>query len=170
MHALFHLIAATTPPTTTPGSKKGGRSAFTFLFIIILFAGAYFFLIRPRQQRMRQRANETKPGIEVGSEVMSAGGIFGTVVAMDANVVEVQVAPGVVLNFIPRAINLKPGTSSAAIATGGPDPVPHVDEEWDIGPAAMGESGEGYSAGGPDPVDDAPHGDRPQSDRPESDH
>ena len=56
----------------------------------------------------------------VGDAVMSAGGIYGTVVALDADVVEVEVSPGVVLTFLRKAVSARPGRVVASAAPSGP--------------------------------------------------
>ena len=45
--------------------------------------------------------------LSIGDEVVSAGGIYGRVVAIDNDVAEVEVAPGVVMTFLP-ALDQRP--------------------------------------------------------------
>ena len=106
MHAFLNILAATS--TTTKSSHKSSGSTYTLLFIVVIFGGIYFLLIRPRQQKMRAAADQARQ-LSVGDEVVSAGGIYGRVVAMDADVAEVEVAPGVVMTFLRRAISAAPG-------------------------------------------------------------
>ena len=115
MHQALSILAATT--TTVAGSKKSTSSSYTFLFIIVLFAAAYFLFIRPRQQRLRQQQNVAKQ-LGVGDEVVTAGGINGTLVSLSDDLAEVEVAPGVVITFLRRAVNAKPGSASASGTTG----------------------------------------------------
>jgi preprotein translocase subunit YajC len=126
MHQLLsHFLQATTS-TTTAKSKSSGSSYVSLLVIVAIFVVGYFAFLRPRQQRMRQQQSATRQ-IGIGDEVVSAGGIFGRVVAMDADQVEVEVAPGVVMTFLRRAISARPQT--------GPNPgrAPEpADEPWDI--------------------------------------
>lgn len=136
MHSLLAFIAASTTPTTKP-AKGSSSSSLTFLIIIGLFVLVYFLFIRPRTQRMRQQQSSSKQ-LSVGDSVMSAGGIYGTIVALDSDVVEVEVSPGVVMQFTPRAISLRPGTTSKGSAAATPAPV--VDDEWDTPPAVSDET------------------------------
>jgi preprotein translocase subunit YajC len=151
MHAFLTLLAQATPSTTAAkSSKSGGSSELPLLIIIGLFAVAYFLFIRPRQQRMRQQQTVGRQ-MSVGDGVVSAGGIYGTVVALDSDVVEVEVSPGVVLTFLRKAVSLRPGASSA--------PAEPDDDEWQVPPAisggdptdASGPEMPGRDAGGPDP-------------------
>lgn len=119
MHTLFNILAATA--TTTKSSKSSGSSAVTLIFIVVIFAVVYLLFIRPRQQRMRQQQTQSRQ-LAIGDDVVSAGGIQGKIVAMDDEVAEVEVAPGVVLNFLRRAINPRPGAPTPT--------TPPVEEEW----------------------------------------
>jgi len=69
------LAAASSKP------KTSGSPVF-LLVIVVLGAAAYFLLIRPQQQRTRQQ-REQMTSIEVGDEVLTAGGIVGRVLEMD---------------------------------------------------------------------------------------
>jgi preprotein translocase subunit YajC len=120
MHALLHLLAATT--TTTKTSKKSSSSTYTLLFIVVIFGAVYFLFLRPRQQKMRQQQSAAKQ-LAVGDQVVSAGGIYGRVVAMDGDVAEVEVAPGVVLTFLRRAVNASPDARPAVAG-------PPIDDDW----------------------------------------
>jgi preprotein translocase subunit YajC len=115
MHQALSILAATA--TTVAGSKKSsGGSSYTLLFIIILFAAVYLLFIRPRQQRLRQQQTAARQ-LEVGDEVVSAGGIHGRIVGMHDDLVEVEVAPGVVLTFLKRAVSARPGAAGTTGAT-----------------------------------------------------
>lgn len=134
MHSIISFLAASGPTTTAKGSKGGSSSSLAFLVIIALFAVVYLFFIRPRSQRMRQQQSAGKQ-ISVGDSVMSAGGIYGTVVALDSDVVEVEVSPGVVMSFTRRAISPRPGAAPSAPASGSATGGDTVDDEWDTPPA-----------------------------------
>jgi preprotein translocase subunit YajC len=125
-----HLIslAQSTTATTLAKSTKSSGSYVPLLVIVVIFGLLYFLFLRPRQQRLRQQQTVSK-SLSVGDEVMSAGGIFGRVVALDSDAVEVEVAPGVVMTFIPKAVSLRPGTAGGARSAAEP-----VDEPWQVEP------------------------------------
>lgn len=110
MHHLFSILAATT--TTTAKSKSSASSNYTLLFIIVLFAAVYLLFIRPRQQKMRQQQTAARQ-LTVGDPVVTAGGIHGTLVSLTDDQAEVEVAPGVVMTFLRRAVNARPGAAAA---------------------------------------------------------
>jgi preprotein translocase subunit YajC len=121
MHTLQHLLAASTTATTTSGSKKSKSSSeWPLLILIVVFAGGYFFFIRPRQQKMKQQ-QATNRQLAVGDPVVTAGGIHGRIVGLDANQAEVEVAPGVVLTILTRSLSRHPdapmGDSPGSVAS-----------------------------------------------------
>jgi preprotein translocase subunit YajC len=145
MHHFLNLLAQTTPPTTTHSKKSSGSSYLPLLIIIVIFAGIWMLFIRPRQQRMRQQQQATRQ-IGIGDQVISAGGIYGTVVAIDSDVVEVEVAPGVVMTFLRRAVSPRAG------AAAGPSSRP-VEDRWDVPSQAAGDYSSSSSGDAPDASD-----------------
>jgi preprotein translocase subunit YajC len=124
MHALLHILAVGTS-TTTKTSKKSSSSTYTLLFIVVIFGAVYFLFLRPRQQKMRQQQTAAKQ-LAIGDQVVSAGGIYGRVVAMDGDVAEVEVAPGIVLTFLRRAVNARTDAPPPAVAE------PPMDDDWPL--------------------------------------
>lgn len=141
MHLHLILLAQSTPSTTVAKSTKSSGSYVTLLVILVLFALVYFLFLRPRQQRMRQQQTAARQ-LSVGDEVMSAGGIYGRVVALDADEVEVEVAPGVVMTFTRRAISARqPSAGGGATAAEPVDEPWQVEKDGDDTPPASGPSG-----------------------------
>lgn len=56
-------------------------SLLSFSPIILLFVVMYFFMIRPQKKREKQ-IQEMRSKIEVGDEIVTAGGIIGRVVSI----------------------------------------------------------------------------------------
>jgi preprotein translocase YajC subunit len=76
------------------------------LFLFALFAGAiYAFLILPRQREFRKR-QEFVRSMAIGTQVLTYGGLIGTIQAIDParGIVTVEVADGVSLQVIAAAI------------------------------------------------------------------
>jgi preprotein translocase subunit YajC len=81
----------------------GGNLLFSLLPFILIIAAMYFLLIRPNSKRRREE-QEMQRTLSVGSEVRTAGGLYGTVVATDDESVTLEAAPGVELRFARGAI------------------------------------------------------------------
>lgn len=145
-HLLISHLASQVTTTTKPGSsKKSSTSYVPLIFLVAIFAVVYFLFLRPRQQRMRQQQSATRE-LAVGDEVMSAGGIFGRVVALDADEVEVEVAPGVVMTFIRRAISPRQAPAGPR-RVGGAAAAQPVDEPWEKDPDGPGDQAGSTDAG-----------------------
>jgi preprotein translocase subunit YajC len=78
------------------------------LIIIILFGVVWLLFIMPARRRRGQHAS-MQDSVVVGSDVITAGGIHGTVTEADEDTVRVEIAPSVVVTLDRRAI--------AAVAT-----------------------------------------------------
>ncbi len=74
-----------------------------YIFILVLLALIWFMLIRP-QRRRQQAAQRTLETIAVGKEIVTAGGLYGTVTAVDGDEVRVEVADGVEVRIAKRAV------------------------------------------------------------------
>ncbi len=74
------------------------------LLPLILLALMWVLLVRPQQQRVR-RQRELIASLEVGDEVVTAGGMVGRVAALDGDEVRLEVAPGVTMRFVRLAVN-----------------------------------------------------------------
>ena len=74
-----------------------------YLFILVLLAIVWFFLIRPRQRQMRAQRQQMA-SLQVGDEIVTAGGLYGTVKEVEDNEVRLEVAPDVVVRVAKRAV------------------------------------------------------------------
>jgi preprotein translocase subunit YajC len=86
-----------------PANGGGGSPLLTFLPIILIIVAMYFLLIRPNSRRRREQA-ELQASLAPGDEVRTVGGLYGTIVASDAESVTIEAAPGVELRFARGAV------------------------------------------------------------------
>jgi preprotein translocase subunit YajC len=70
------VLAATTKKTS------GGSATFLIILVLLGLAG-YFLFLRPQQQKARKQ-RELQSDIEVGDEVLTVGGIVGTVISINS--------------------------------------------------------------------------------------
>ena len=74
-----------------------------YLFILVLLAIVWFFLIRPRQRQMRAQQQQVA-SLQVDDEVVTAGGLYGTVKAIEGDELHLEIAHGVVVRVARRAV------------------------------------------------------------------
>ena len=74
-----------------------------FLLIIVAFAFLYFVIVRPQKKRQLQ-ARELLSSLEVGVEVVTAGGIYGRVTELQDEAVMVRIAPELEVRVARKAI------------------------------------------------------------------
>jgi preprotein translocase subunit YajC len=87
----------------TSSTSKGSGSYLFLVAIVVLFGLLYFVTIRPQRNRQRAAA-QTQRTVEPGARVRTTAGMYGTVVAVDDQDVVLEVAPGVEIRFLRRAI------------------------------------------------------------------
>lgn len=75
----------------------------TLILPIALLALMYFMMIRPQQQQAKKR-QELLNALTVGKEVVTIGGLHGTITAIDDKTVRLRVASNVELTFNRSAI------------------------------------------------------------------
>jgi preprotein translocase subunit YajC len=74
------------------------------IIVVLLFAVGYMFLIRPQRQR-RQRQLQVSKQISVGDKVMLTSGIIGRVEGFVGDHARIEVAPGVIIEVVRRAVS-----------------------------------------------------------------
>jgi len=88
-------------------SDGQGSSALGLLVPLVLMGGLfYFLLIRPQQRRSRAQ-KDLIASVGVGDEIMTAGGILGTVTAIDEDedLLTVEIAPNTNIRIVKRAVS-----------------------------------------------------------------
>jgi len=87
-----------TPAFAQAAGNAGAASAFTsFVPLILIFGIMYFLMIRPQQKKMKEHRGMVE-ALRRGDQVLTQGGIIGKVVKVhDDGVLEVEIAPNVVV-------------------------------------------------------------------------
>jgi preprotein translocase subunit YajC len=81
------------------------RSDYTgaLIYAVVVVAAFYFLWFRP-QQRQRKVLAEVLAALAPGDEVMTASGMIGRVVRVGEEIVQLEIAEGVVARFAKGAI------------------------------------------------------------------
>jgi preprotein translocase subunit YajC len=72
------------------GAQQGGGTSF-IIMMALMFAAFYFLLIRPQQKKQKQH-QELVTGLQVGDEILTAGGILGKVTGVSEHYAVVTVS------------------------------------------------------------------------------
>jgi preprotein translocase subunit YajC len=81
-----------------------GGGAAIIIWILVFFGIFYFLAIRP-QRRQRQAHSQMVTMLKKGDEVVTIGGIFGTVTKIGDDWVELEIAKRTKSRFLKRAIS-----------------------------------------------------------------
>jgi preprotein translocase subunit YajC len=72
------------------GAPQGGDYGF-FIMMAVLFIIFYFLLIRPQQKKQRE-LKKMLSELTYGDSVLTAGGIYGKIVAITDDVITLEIA------------------------------------------------------------------------------
>jgi len=98
------LVAAAEPSSVSvAAAKTSGFNPSTLILILIVVAAFYLLMIRP-QQRRKQQAAQKQNSVAPGATVRTTAGMYATVVDVDGDDVILEVAPGVEVRYMKRAI------------------------------------------------------------------
>ena len=73
------------------------------IILIAVFALMWLLLIRPQRRKQLEQAR-MQDAVEVGDDVLTAGGIHGTVREIEGEIVHVEIAPGTTVRLDLRAV------------------------------------------------------------------
>ena len=71
--------------------------------IVLVFVGFYFLMIRP-QRRRQQQAQQQQRTLTPGATVRTTAGMYATVTEVDGDDVILEIAPGVEVRMMRRAV------------------------------------------------------------------
>jgi preprotein translocase subunit YajC len=78
-------------------------SQTSLIFIILIFALMWLLFIRP-QRRKQQAQRDMLSNVAPGDEIVTAGGLYGTVRAVDDEALMLEIAPGTEVRVAKRAV------------------------------------------------------------------
>ncbi|MCK4608218.1 MAG: preprotein translocase subunit YajC [Gammaproteobacteria bacterium] len=90
------------------GSHGGLMSMLPMLIILVLFM--YFLIIRPQSKKAKEH-RELMASLKKGDEVMTSGGLLGTITKLSDNFIALEISNGV-------EIRLQRGAISASLPKG----------------------------------------------------
>jgi preprotein translocase subunit YajC len=94
-------------PVLAASDTSSGSSGISFLLPLLLMGFVFYFLLIRPQRRQRQAHQRLVEGVDVGDEVVTIGGVYGTVRALDDESLTLEIAPNVEVRFARGAIARK---------------------------------------------------------------
>jgi preprotein translocase subunit YajC len=85
------------------GQQSSGGGYFIYLLMALFFVALYFLMIRPQQKRRRE-SEQMQRAMGPGDEILTVGGLYGTIVEVDGDAVVLEIAPGVHARYARAAI------------------------------------------------------------------
>jgi preprotein translocase subunit YajC len=88
------------------GAQQSQGGGMSFLIMMgLMFAAFYFLLIRPQQKKQKQH-QELVSGLQVGDEVLTAGGILGVITGVSEHYAVVKVSDSTEIKVQKQSISL----------------------------------------------------------------
>jgi preprotein translocase subunit YajC len=159
------LTLASTGHLAAPAATGGGN--YTFLIVIVVLFGLFYFvMIRPQRNKQRQ-VQQMQSQIGPGQRIRTTAGMYATVTAIDGDDVTLEVAPGVNVHFMRRAImdvipddtdedETADDDTAEAAEPADASPVAESDTSAEAGTPADTETATAGKAGKPGAVEDGP--------------
>ncbi len=96
------------PAFASAGAAPTGAAGFfvSIAPLVLIFAIFYFLLIRPQQRRVRQQ-RALVDSLRVGDEVITIGGMFGTILEIGDETITIDAGGGTRLRYLKQAVARK---------------------------------------------------------------
>jgi preprotein translocase subunit YajC len=105
---LLTILAQTVTPSPTSTTSGNSNALVSLLPLILIFGLFYMFMIRPQRQRARKQV-ELLSDLKIGDEVQTAAGMFGNIIQLSDEFAWVELAPGMTIKMLRRAVVGKVG-------------------------------------------------------------
>jgi preprotein translocase subunit YajC len=73
------------------------------ILVLLVLVFMWFVIVRPQRRRQAEQ-EDLFATLRVGDEIVTAGGVYGTIRALRDDVVEVEIAPGTIVRVARRAV------------------------------------------------------------------
>ena len=111
-------------------AAKSSFNPSTLILILVVVVGFYMLMIRP-QRRRQQQAQQRQNSVQPGARVRTTAGMYATVVEVDGDDVVLEVAPGIEVRYMRRAIMdvVSPGEEPEETETDSAEDVEDVQDD-----------------------------------------
>lgn len=99
-------------PLLAQGQPSGGFAALLLPWVLVM--GIFYALLILPQQRRQRRLQEMLAGLKSGDKVITSGGIYGTVLGIEGDTIQLRIAEQVKIKVSRAAIaSLQPETKES---------------------------------------------------------
>jgi preprotein translocase subunit YajC len=98
--------------TIVVAQTESSGNALGFLLPIAILGGLFYVLLVLPQRRRAKKAQELRNSIEIGDEVRTIGGIYGTIRSEDDDTFTLDIGGGSTMRVAKRAISERIGDDS----------------------------------------------------------
>jgi preprotein translocase subunit YajC len=81
-----------------------GQGSGQLVILVLMVAVFYFLLIRPQQRRLKA-LQALQSSLQLGDDIVTSAGFFGTIRRFDGEMVTIELSPGVEARINRRAIS-----------------------------------------------------------------
>lgn len=99
-------------PAVVFAQAESQGSTLGFLLPIAILGGLFYLLLIMPQRRRAKRAKELRDSINVGDEIRTIGGIYGTIKSEDDESFTIDLGSGSMMRIAKRAIAERVGNDS----------------------------------------------------------
>jgi preprotein translocase subunit YajC len=78
------------------------------IYLVLLVAAFFFLVVRPQRRQMASH-RALVAGLREGDEVVTTGGVLGTIQSLDDEIIQLEIAPTVVIRVARAAIGRRLG-------------------------------------------------------------
>ena len=93
---LFDSVAFAMGAGATGAEGQPGNPLMTMMPLILMFVIFYFLLIRPQQKKQKEH-KEMLSNLKKGDRIVTGGGLYGRIEAVDGDVISVNLGNDVVV-------------------------------------------------------------------------
>lgn len=116
---------AGTTPVLLAASSEGSGAAFPILLVVLAVA-FYLLVLRPQRSRARRMQTDVA-GMTVGDDVITRGGLLGTVVGLTDDEAVLALGPGVEVRVLRATLARRPRPTDPADSADPTDPIDPLD-------------------------------------------
>ena len=87
-------------------AQQSGSNVTFLISLVLMVAIFYFLLIRPQQRRVKQQRSLVD-SLRVGDEVITIGGMFGTILEIEDETITLDAGAGTRLRYLKQAVARK---------------------------------------------------------------